>query len=110
MFDNLQNNQPISGFALALESNIASSKSGKPFMNLRLSDGQNTVAAKMWDYEGETPPQNTVLKIKGKVNFYQDKPQIILDKWRLAEPTEYNPADYLPAYEGELEPFGRHYR
>jgi 3'-5' exoribonuclease len=56
--------------------------------------------AKVWD-NPETVAHlfstSDVVKVRGTVEHYNDKPQLIVSRIRRCEPQEYDPSDFYPA-------------
>ena len=91
------------------------SEAGGSYLSLRFADRTGELDAKVWD-EAETVAQSfsraDVVKVRGTVERYNDKPQLIVGRIRRCEPQEYNPADFYPASSrdpeemfGELQSF-----
>lgn len=99
-FKDHMNNNCI-GFCVVRKANLAKTAAGKPYANLQVYDGSDQIMGRIWDYDGELPKENTVIKIEGKVSEYNGSPQITINKWRAAQTTEYNPEDFMPTYDGD---------
>jgi 3'-5' exoribonuclease len=82
------------------------SKSGKPYLNLRLRDRTGEVDARVWDNAEEISKnfeKDDVVRVKGQVVAYQGELQInVLDIRGLAG-GEYSLRDYLPSSERDPE-------
>ena len=113
------NDLPQSGevtfLAAVIEKELRPKRNGGSFLSVRLADRSGEVDAKAWD-NPETVAQlfdcNDVVKVRGAMEQYNDKPQLIVNRIRRCEPQEYSPADFYPAsirdpeeMFGELESF-----
>lgn len=75
---------------------------GNPFLKLELSDRTGRIEAVVWNQAREaydSLPQGEVVKIKGRVGSYKDNPQITLERVRGARSEEFDPKDFLPSRE-----------
>jgi 3'-5' exoribonuclease len=89
----------ITSFFLVSEKELRSTREGKPFLRLELSDRTGTIEARLWDNaEGvsATFAQDDIVKVQGRVESYRNKLQISVDRLRCAEPGEIELADFFP--------------
>lgn len=100
---NLRNGETITGFLVVRHSNVAITKQGKKYVDLKLYDGETEVVGKIWDNEGQPPLINEVAKIQAIVGEYNGEPQLTIKKWRQAKEEEYSPSDFLPTYSGDRD-------
>jgi 3'-5' exoribonuclease len=113
------NELPQSGeitlLAAVAEKEIRPKRSWGSYLSLRLADRTGELDAKVWG-NPETVAQAfssaDVVKVRGTVERYNDKPQLIVGRIRRCEAQEYNPADFYPASSldpeemfGELQSF-----
>jgi 3'-5' exoribonuclease len=113
------NDLPHSGevtfLAVVIEKELRPKRNGGSFLAVRLADRSGELDAKAWD-NPETVAQlfdcNDVVKIRGTIEHYNDKPQLIVGRIRRCEPQEYTASDFCPAsirdpedMFGELEMF-----
>lgn len=75
---------------------------GNPYLTMNLADQSMSIDAVMW--EGFAPVVDklrpgVVVKVQGIISEYREKPQLRLERLRLAEGSEYDVADLLPASE-----------
>lgn len=94
-------NKGFMGFCVVRKASLGKTSSGKPYANLQVYDGSEQIMGRIWDYDGELPSENTVIKIDGTVSEYNGSPQVTISRWRPANEGEFNPADFLPVYEGD---------
>ena len=76
--------QMFDGFLLARAATQRTSSNGSKFLDMTLCDISGEVNAKMWD--GYTPAPNVadVLRVRGMMTEYNGKPQLRVDKMRVA--------------------------
>src|ERR1035441_2383915 len=113
------NDLPQSGevtfLAAVIEKELRPKRNGGSFLSVRLADRSGELDAKAWD-DPETVTQlfdcNEVVKVRGAMEQYNDKPQLIVRRIRRCEPQEYTASDFYPAsirdpeeMFGELESF-----
>jgi 3'-5' exoribonuclease len=112
------NDLPQSGevtfLAVVIEKELRPKRNGGSFLSIRLADRSGELDAKAWE-NPEAVAQlfdcNDV-KVRGAIEHYNDKPQLIVSRIRRCEANEYLPADFYPASTrdpeemfGELENF-----
>jgi 3'-5' exoribonuclease len=113
------NDLPQSGevtfLAVVIEKELRPKRNGGSFLSLRLADRSGELDAKAWE-NPEAVAQlfdcNDVVKVRGAIDHYNDKPQLIVSRIRRCEGNEYVAADFYPASNrdpeemfGELEIF-----
>lgn len=78
------------GFLAVRKSSVGMTRGefGKQYLNLSLFDGETEITAKQWDFGGQPPEENTVIKVAATMDSYQGQPQLIISKWRPVEPGE----------------------
>jgi 3'-5' exoribonuclease len=82
-----------------------STKAGKPFFRLKLSDRTGTVDCMVWETDAMDPAvkPGDLVSVAGRVSEYQGKPQLEATKISLAPPGTANPRDFLPATYRDVE-------
>src|SRR5215471_18573493 len=98
------NEIPLAGeitlLAAVVDNEIRPKRNGGSYLALRLADRSAELEAKVWD-SPETVAQlfspSDVVKVRGTVEHYNDKPQLIVSRIRRCEPQEYDPSDFYPA-------------
>jgi 3'-5' exoribonuclease len=91
--------QIITGFFLIHEKEIRNANNGKPFLRMELGDRSGTVEARMWDqFEGMAKgvSRDDFIKVQARVEIYRNRPQLLLQQFRVARPEEIDLADFLP--------------
>jgi hypothetical protein len=100
----------ITLLAAVVDKGIRPKRNGGSYLALRLADRSAELDAKVWD-NSETVAQlfstSDVVKVRGTVEHYNDRPQLIVSRIRRCEPQEYDPSDFYPASpRGPEEMFG----
>jgi 3'-5' exoribonuclease len=91
--------QVITGFFLVHEKEIRNANNGKPYLRMELGDRSGTVEARMWDqFDGMAKgiSRDDFVKVQGRVEIYRNRPQLLLQQFRMARPEEIDLADFLP--------------
>ena len=89
----------ITSFFLVSEKELRSTREGKPYLRLELSDRSGTIEARLWDNaEGQARQfdRDDIIKIQARVENYRNRLQLAVDKIRRAEPAEVDLSDYFP--------------
>ena len=79
---------------------------GNLFLRLELSDRTGRIEAVVWNQAREAYdglPLGEVVKVKGRVGTYKDSRQITLERVREALSEEFDPKDFLPSRELNVE-------
>lgn len=96
----------VTFLAVAVEKGIRPKKNGGTFLTIRLADRTGEVDAKVWD-SPEAIAQlfdcSDVVKVRGVIDYYNDKPQINVNKIRRCEGREYVASDFYPASDRDTE-------
>jgi 3'-5' exoribonuclease len=96
----------ITSFFLVAEKELRTTREGKPFLRLELSDRTGAIEARLWenaDGASATFAQNDIVKVQARVESYRNKLQISVDRLRRAEPGEVDLADYFPHTTEDVE-------
>lgn len=84
----------------------ALTKSGKPYDNVILQDKTGTLDAKIWDPGSggiEEFDAMDYIEINGDINSFQGKLQCSIKRARKVSEGEYDPRDYIPVSEKDIE-------
>src|SRR5579862_1123162 len=103
---NLTPDTTITSFFLVCEKEMRSTREGKPFLRLELSDRSGTIEARLWDnVEGLAPlfDRDDVIKIQARVENYKNRVQLVVERIRRAEPAEVEWSDYFPHTAEDIE-------
>lgn len=86
--------------AVVVEKELRPKRNGGSFLSLRFADRGGELDGKVWD-NPETVAQSfecdEVVKVRGTIEHYNDKPQLVVSRIRRCQPQEYDPADFYPA-------------
>jgi len=91
--------QTITGFFLVCEKEIRNTNQGKPYLRMELGDKSGTVEARMWDqFENMAKgvSRDDFVKVQARVEIYRNRPQLLLQQFRVAKPEEIDVGDFLP--------------
>src|SRR3989442_12759956 len=105
----------VTFLAVVIEKELRSKRNGGSFLSVRLADRSGELDAKAWEIP-EAVAQlfdcNDVVKVRGAIEHYNVKPQLIVSRIRRCEANEYNASDFYPESNrdpeemfGELESF-----
>ena len=96
----------VTGIYLCKTKNAAVTKNGKAYENLTLMDKTGTVDAKIWEPDDPGIDEFSALDfvdVVGDITRFNGSLQISLKRVRKARDGEYDPADYLPTTELDVE-------
>ena len=96
----------IRGIYLCRGKRTGQTKAGKPFFSVVLADKTGTINAKIWDTESAGIAdfdEKDFVDVVGSVSIYMNSPQLKVTQLRVADEDEYNPADYLPSTDGNVD-------
>ena len=104
--ESLREGERINDVYLCKYKQSAVTKNGKPYENVILQDKTGTIDAKIWDPNSMGIDDFDVMDyvyITGDVSLYNGQPQLSIKRARKADEGEYNPSDYLPVSEYDIE-------
>lgn len=91
----------IQSFFLVKAAEVKVTNTNKNYLDLTLADQTGEINAKLWDHNGEEGPQyppNTLVKIKGTINEWQNRLQLKIEKIRAATAEDgLAISDFVPA-------------
>ncbi len=81
------------------------SRAGKNYLSLLLQDKTGTINAKVWELNNQIQSfeENDFIKIDGTVLSYQNELQLTIRKIRRSQEGEYDPIDYIPSTDKDIE-------
>ena len=85
--DEIDNRGTLQGFVFVRSCDRKTAKNGSVYLDLMVNDGEQDVAAKIWDYKGaeaEQPAANSVILVRGTLNLYNGQPQLRIERYRAA--------------------------
>lgn len=83
--------------AVVTEKDLRPKKNGGTYLHIRLADRTGELDAKVWEHPEEiasTFEREQVVKVRGILEQYNDKPQLIVTKIRGCEASEYRAEDF----------------
>ena len=96
----------ITSFFLVAEKELRSTREGKSYLRLELSDRSGSIEARAWDnVEGLAAAfdRDDIVKVQARVESYKTRVQLSVEKLRRAEPSEIDLADYFPHTAEDIE-------
>ncbi|MCL2565118.1 MAG: HD domain-containing protein [Defluviitaleaceae bacterium] len=81
------------------------SRAGKTYLSLKLQDKTGIIDGKVWELSNDIQSfeENDYIKVDGTVVAYQNDLQMKISKIRRSEEGEYDPADYVPRTDKDVE-------
>ncbi|MBW2121614.1 MAG: HD domain-containing protein [Deltaproteobacteria bacterium] len=98
--------QAIDGVFLVSEKRMAETRSGAPYLRLRLSDRTGEIEGRVWEQAFETAKafeRDDFVRVKGRVSRYQDTLQISIRHIQRLCGTSVDPSDFLPRSNRDIE-------
>ena len=101
----LREGESVIGHYLCKSRQSLKSRAGKTYLSLKLQDKTGMVDAKVWDMTNDikTFEENEYIKIDATVVTYQNDIQLNVKRIRRSMEGEYDPADYIPCTEKNIE-------
>ena len=96
----LQDKQIFTSYFLARDKVVLTGKNGKPYLSLFLMDQSGLVDARIWDNiesMSETFQSGDIVRVKGQVQLFQNRRQVIVHRIEKAQSGDYNMADFVSA-------------
>ncbi len=91
--------QNITAFFLVCDKEIRTGNSGKPYLRLSLGDRTGVIEARMWEnFEKDAAAiaRDDFAKVQGRVDLFNGRKQLRVDRIRRAEPGEIELDDFFP--------------
>lgn len=104
--EELHEGDRISDIYFCKHKQSATTKNGKPYENLILQDKTGVIDAKIWDPNSqgiEDFSSMDFIEVYGEVTSFQNTLQINIKRVRRCREGEYDPADYLPVSDKDIE-------
>ncbi len=95
----LKDKDNVDSLFLVKEKHVAVGKNGRPFMGLQLGDSTGTIDARLWDRVDELAREfevGDVLKVKGQVQLFQNRRQLIVHRLERVDSATVNFEDFIP--------------
>jgi 3'-5' exoribonuclease len=102
----LHDKQVFTSMFLARDKAVLTGKNGKPYISLVVADSSGTVDARIWDNVdtvAETFQAGDIIRIKGLVQIFQNRKQVIVHRLDKPEANEYSMEDFLSTARREPE-------
>lgn len=99
-------NQSIDSVFLVVEKRIADTRSGTPYLRLRLSDRTGEIEARVWEQASEVAREfdkDDFIRVKGRVSRYQDTLQITIHHIQRLPESTVDPSEFLPTSTRDIE-------
>ncbi len=90
----------VTFLALVKEKEVRPKRNGGFFLHCVLADRTGEIDAKAWESPQETAAlfnRDDIVKVRGAVELYNDRPQLIVQRIRRCESGEFQEADFCPA-------------
>ena len=104
--ETLREGERINQIFLCKHKQSALTKNGKPYENVILQDKTGTLDAKIWEPDSNGIDDFEMLDyigVTGDLTSYQGALQLNIKRVRRAQAGEYEPADYLPVSERDVD-------
>ena len=95
----LKDKENVDSLFLVKEKTVAIGKNGRPFMGLQLGDSTGTIDARLWDRVDELSREfeiGDVLKVKGQVQLFQNRKQLIVHTLERVDSSTVNFEEFIP--------------
>jgi 3'-5' exoribonuclease len=96
----LRDKQTVNTLFLAKDKAVLVGKNGKTYVSLSLTDASGAVDARVWDNVeavGNAFESGDIVRVKGVVQLFQNRRQIVVHKLEKADASEVRLADFLSA-------------
>jgi len=90
----------VTFLTLVREKELRPKRNGGLFLHLVLSDRTGELDAKIWDNPQDAAAlfdRDDIVKVRGTVELYNERPQLIVQRIRRCEAGEFQEADFCPA-------------
>ncbi|MDR0957665.1 MAG: HD domain-containing protein [Clostridiales bacterium] len=97
--------QQVIGHYLCRQKNTLETKSGKRYLSLVLTDKTGRINGKVWELNNDIQSfeEGNFIKIDAKAQLYQSEMQLKILRIRKSLEGEYDPADYNPVTDKDVE-------
>jgi 3'-5' exoribonuclease len=92
--------------AVVADKELRPKKNSGLYLHIRLADRTGELDAKVWEHPEEIArlfERDQVVKVRGLLEQYNDKPQLVVTKIRRCEPDEFRPEDFCASSEQDAE-------
>lgn len=102
----LQDKDQVDGQFLVKEKHLGVGKNGRPFMSLQVGDATGTIDARLWDRVDELGREfdvGDVIHIKGLVQIFQNRKQLVVHRLDRVDSATVNFEDFIPQASRDAE-------
>ena len=101
----LREGENIIGHYLCKSRQTLKSRNGKNYLSLKLQDKTGMADAKVWTLNNDIKSfeENDFIKIDGTVTIFNNEIQLNIKRIRRSEEGEYDPMDYIPCTEKNID-------
>ena len=98
-------NDHIMDHYLCKQKQSLKTRTGKTYLSLKLQDKTGVIDGKVWEMNNDIQnfEENDFIKVDGVVLTYQNDLQIKINRIRRSMPGEYEPSDYIPRTEKDID-------
>src|SRR4029077_10316601 len=96
----------VTSFFLVCEKELRTTREGKPYLRLELSDRNGTIEARLCDSVEDFAAlfdRDDIIKVQARVENYKNRLQLAVERIRRAEPGEVDLSDYFPHTAEDIE-------
>ena len=103
--EEFKEDERVVGHYLCKQKNSLKSRAGKTYLSLKLQDKTGIIDAKVWELSNDIQSfeENDYIKIDGIIVTFQNDLQMKVSKIRKSQEGEYDPADYVPRTDKDVE-------
>lgn len=94
----LSDKQNVESYFLVTDKNVSTGKNGRPFMSLQLTDSTGAIDARLWDRVDDYSREfslGDVITVKGQVQVFQGRKQLIIHKLEKIEASTVDMKDLV---------------
>lgn len=102
----LKDKDAVDSLYLVKEKTVAVGKNGRPFMGLQLGDSTGSIDGRLWDRVDELSREfevGDVLRVKGQVQLFQNRKQLIVHRLERVDSATVNFEDFIPKASKNVE-------
>ena len=101
----LREGENVREIYLCKQTQSLQTKTGKTYYSLLLQDKTGTLDGKVWDITSaiEHHEAGEYIMVDGRIVMFQDKPQLNISRIRRAREGEYDPAEYMPSSDRNID-------
>ena len=98
--------QTVDSVFLVTEKRVAETRSGAPYLRLRLSDRTGEIEGRVWEQAAELAREfdkDDYVRSKGRITRYQDALQLVIYHIERLPASTIDPSDFLPTATRDIE-------